>query len=219
MAATIQARLSERDEYSIARVRPAWMAFSTAWSVLVAMLGEVARLGSLSPRGERAAELRARFFPEDSSFVKTDAAAAWPMGARTLERIDAAGIAGELATFVGSDVLDAARRTTAQLREASGAGPAPRATVSSTAVAEGASELSQLLGVYCRLLAAKYDERVPASVERFRRAVRPLDEHRASRRSESDDDDEVDSIDPAVTPVTPDVRPGMPGSPPFLPGA
>ena len=111
-----------------------------------------------------------------------------------------------------------ARRTTTQLRETSGAGPAPRATVSSTAVAEGASELSQLIGVYCRLLGAKYDERVPASVERFRRAVRPLDEHRASRRSESDDD-EVESIDPAVTPVTPDVRPGMPGSPPFLPGA
>lgn len=215
-ATAIQAKLNERDETSVARVRPVWIAFAACWSVMTEILGALARLGSLSPRSAAAQALLSRFFPEGSAFVKEDAGAAWAAGARTLDRIDAAGAAAELGSFVGPETLEAARRATVALREAAGAGPMPRETVSTTAVVQTTSELSQLIGLYCRLLAAKLDERDPRTVERFRKAVTPLDEYRASRRG-GEDDDEVTPVAPATptTPVTPakPIAPGLPGAP------
>lgn len=69
------------------------------------------------------------------------------------------------------------------------------------------------------MLAGKVDETSAASVERFRRAVAPLDEYRAARaaRGGSDDDDVVD-VEVAAGPRATPIAPGMPGSSPFITG-
>lgn len=220
-AEVVQDRLIDRERFAPARVRPLLIAFATAWSVLGEILGALARLGDLSPRTGRAGTLYASLFPEGTAFVKEDSGAAWAAGQRVLTRIDGEGLAPALVELVGSDVLDAARNATAKLREAAGAGPSPREAASSTAVSDAVGAFADALGFYCRLLSSKVRMRDARSVDRFRKAVAPLDEYRASVRNagaESDDQEETDAeadVLSAPAPAVP-IRPGMPGSSPFI---
>ena len=214
-ADAVQEGLNDRDRFSAGRVRPALQLFGTAWVAFFEMLCALARFSSeMSPRGPRAQALLTSLFPDGIAFVKQDAGAAWAAGQRRLDRIETEGLTLGVGELVGSDVLEAARRTTMALREASGAGPTPREHAS--VIADTVSRFSQSLASYCRLLVAKVHESDPASVDRFRRAVMPLDQYRASRRGHEDDDDEVID-DPVVTdPAAPPIAPGMPGAPPFM---
>ena len=211
-AAVVEDVLSDRDRFSQARVRPAFVSFGTAWSVLGDMLAALARMpADATARGPRAATLYASIFPDGTTFVKLDAGAAWAAGQRRLDRIDADGITASVDELVGADVLVAARRATANLREATGAGPAPRDVPSSTALSEATAAFGRELGGYCRVLVAKLDETNASSVARFKRAVFPLDEYRSARRS--DDDTEGDLF---VAPANDAIAPGMPGASPFI---
>jgi hypothetical protein len=74
------------------------------------------------------------------------------------------------------------------------------------------ARFSRLVGIYCRVLGSKVDEADPASVERFRKAVAPLIEYRASRRGK----DEEDEVAPVLG--DPNAPPGHPNSSPFMTG-
>jgi hypothetical protein len=212
-ATAVQEALNDRDRLSAGRVRPALLLFGTAWVVVFEIMSALARLGSdVSARAAKAQAMLALLFPEGITFVKEDAGAAWAAGQRRLDRIESEGLGPAIVELVGSDVLEAAKRATAGLREASGAGPAPRDQ--GAVVADRVASFTRHLAIYCRLLLAKLDETDPASVERFRRAVLPLDEYRASRRGSETDEELLDAV---ATPGTPPIAPGLPGSPPFGP--
>lgn len=216
-AEAVQAQLIERERFAPARVRPLLFAFGTAWSILGDVLGALARHGDLSPRTARAAALHASLLPEGTTFVKDDAGAAWAAGERVLSRIDAEGLAPALVELVGEDVLDAARSATRKLREAAGAGPAPREAASTPSVSEAVAVFTDVLGFYSRLLSSKVRMRDARSIDRFRKAVAPLDEYRANVRSSGADDDDADELR-APAPAVP-IPPGMPGASPFITGS
>lgn len=209
--------LTEREQSSAGRVRPAYLAFQNGWGVFGDTLAVLSRLpADASTRGPRAVAMKAEVLPEGTAFALLDAGAAWNAGERRLKYIDDHAMGPQVAELVGADVLETVRRVTAGLREASGAGPVYQEAPSTTAVAEKLTDFSQLVGMYCRLLAAKVDERRPATVERFRRAIGPLEQYRASRRGQEESDDEL--LAPPAPPNGTPIAPGMPGSSPFMTG-
>ena len=216
-AAGVREVLSERDRFSAARVRPALAFFGSMWAMLGEMIAALARLpAEHGPRGPRAAAIALTLLPEGVSFVKLDAGAAWAEGKRRLHRIETEGMATELEGLVGADVLRAVRAATTALGEAVGAGPSPREIPSGTALQEALTNFSRNLAAYCRVLAGKVDETSAASVERFRRAVAPLDEYRAARAARGGSDDDEEEI--VSAPVGAPIAPGLPGSSPFITG-
>ena len=73
--------------------------------------------------------------------------------------------------------------------------------------------ISRVTTRYCRLLAAKLDETDPASIARFRKAVAPIDELRATRTSNNGGviaEDDREQPEPATP--TPVVGPASPGA-------
>jgi hypothetical protein len=205
--------LLDREQASPARVRPAYAHFMTMWSILHDLLADLARVpGEVSPRGPRAAALVSEALPLGISFVQLQAAEAWSAAQRRLDLIDKRGLGPEIESLIGPDMLDGVRKATLRLREASGAGPTPSNAPSSTAVAERLATFSQLVGMYCRILAAKVDERDAVTVQRFRKAVAPLAEYRASRRGADRAEEEPEPVG------DPSVLPGMPGAMPLAAG-
>lgn len=209
----VQASLLDREQATPARVRPAYVAFVTLWSIFNDALVAIARIpGEISPRGPRAAALMSEVLPEGIAFAQLEAGQAWAAAARRLALVDDKGLGPVIAEAIGADVLEGVRGATLRLREAVGAGPTPTEFASSTAVAEKLADFSRLVGIYCRLLSAKVDEADLATVERFRKAVGPLIEYRASRRGQDETGDDALPVgDPAIPP-------GMPGASPFVTG-
>lgn len=211
----VQDSLRDREQASPSRIKVPYTALAVMWSILFDALVAISRIpAEVSPRGPRALALVREVLPEGTTFMQLEAGQAWSASVRRLKVIDERGLAPAIGELVGSDVIDGVRTATATLREALGAGPTPIDIASSTAVAEKIANFSRLVGIYCRILAAKFDESDAASVERFRKAIAPLIEYRASRRGQDDDDDV------AAPPVVgnPAIAPGLPGSSPFITG-
>ncbi len=85
-----------------------------------------------------------------------------------------------------------------------GAGKKARELPSTTALQEALRSFSKAVAKYCRVLAANVEEDDPQSVERFRKAVAPIDEYR-SRQTRSAEP--VDAADPAAPVVEPEPTP------------
>ena len=189
-------------------VQPERAAFVAAMGALHDALLAVERLPrGHSDRAERAARLRTLAFPEGITFVRKDAAASWSDGDRHLRRIADEGLERELTALVAPEFLAVAKKTTAALGEALGVGRTKRTTPRTTALADQLFLVSRALVRYCRLLIGKVDERDAESVERFRKAVVPIDELRALRGSSVGTvvaEDDAEPITPDV-PVTPPV--------------
>jgi hypothetical protein len=188
--------LIERARLGVGRVRPAVIAFSNAWSACSEVLGGFARIEG--PSGDDARMLVATLFHDGVGFVKLDARAGWAAGVRQLTRIDGEGLAPKLESIIGAAMLAHIRATTASLGNAIGAGPTHVDAPSSTALAEKVADFASDVAAYARLLAAKVDERDPASVARFLKAMAPLDEYRASRRGVTDDESDDETAAPVV---------------------
>ena len=94
------------------------------------------------------------------------------------------------------------RTATEKLGNAIGAGTEQRDIPSKTALAEQVGEFARAVAAYARVASARVDEKNGESVQRFLKAMAPLDGYRASRKgsTEDDDNDVVDGT-PPVTPV------------------
>lgn len=182
-AAQIQAIYAERDRVTKGRVRAVFDGFINYWSAMHEVLAGLARLDTqFGDVGERARALVGSYFPDAVSFVKLDAHAAWFEAQRRLDRMREEGQVEEIGALAGEPVFAAVRKGTAELGEAIGVGKTPRGELpSTTAMQEAVAKFSRAVGAYGRLLAAKVDEEDAASIERFRRAVAPMDEYRSMR--------------------------------------
>ena len=204
--------ITERERAGASRVRPMMLSFINAWSGGSEVLGGLSRAdGQL---GAVAKAMSEALFADGVSFVKLDANAAWFEGQRRLDRIDEENLARKLAALVGEQLVTQMRNTTLSLGNAIGVGDEHLEVPSTTALAEKVAVFARAVAAYARLLSAKVDESDGDSVERFRKALAPLDEYRASRKGSTDDDEDGTEL-PVVTPVAP-VSPGMPNASPFV---
>jgi hypothetical protein len=205
-------------------VRPTLDDFTSVWGGLYEGLVAKSRMpASFSDRGERAATLVTRIFPDGVSFVRRDAHAAWSDGDRRLALIAELGLEGELDQIAGADHLEAAKKATAALGEALGVGHTRRESLRGADLQATVARFSREVARYARMIAASVNVADPITVARFRSAVaEPIDGLR-SRRGGSD---EGPLADPSVEPATPVVAlpsapviasPSTPGGAPLSP--
>jgi hypothetical protein len=201
--------ITERERAGVGRVRPMMLAFINAWSGGSEVLGGLARVdGQL---GADAKAMSEALFSDGVSFVKLDATAAWFEGQRRLDRIDDESLGQKLAALVGEQLVTQMRTTTENLGNAIGVGAEHVELPSGTALAEKVAVFARAVAAYARLLSAKVDESDGDSVDRFRRAMAPLDDYRASRKGSTDEEEDTTDV-PPVAPVTP-ATPVMNGAP------
>jgi hypothetical protein len=204
--------ITERERAGVGRVRPMMLAFINAWSGGSEVLGGLSRAdGQL---GADAKAMSEALFADGVSFVKLDANAAWFEGKRRLDRIDDEDLGRKLAALVGEQLVTQMRSTTVSLGNAIGVGTEQIEVPSKTALAEKVAVFARAVAAYARLLSAKVDETDGDSVDRFRKAMAPLDDYRASRKGSSDDD-ETETELPVVPPGAP-VPTGHPSPSPFV---
>jgi hypothetical protein len=194
--------LDERQ--STGGVRPTFDDFGNAWGGLCDALTAKSRLpASLSDRGERAAALVARIFPDGTMFVRRDAHAAWSDGDRRLALIAEQKLEHELSELVGEEHVDAVKKATAALGEALGVGHTRREALRGSDLQDTVARFSREVARYARMMAASVDVNDAATVLRFRRSVaEPIDALR-SRRGGSDDTLDTPPADPAAEPTEP----------------
>lgn len=210
LAEQVQDVLAERDRFSGARVRPYRDAFIKYWGALHDLLVARARLGAdFGDEGVRSQALLDSYFAEGVAFLQLDAYAAWFEAQRRLDRMSEEEQLGELEAVAGPAMVQAIKKGTSALADAIGVGKVARNEVpSATAVQETMAKFSRAVGAYARLLAAKVDEENPASIERFRRAVAPIDEYRSMRGRGGSDEAEPGEPEPAEPqPSEPSIEP------------
>jgi hypothetical protein len=161
-------------------------------------------LSTLSPehgsRGARGAVLLGAIFPDGTRFVTADAELGWDetetrvavMIARRDEIVEVVG---------GPELVAAIEASLRAMGDALGVGPTPREVPTRETLRAERKRLSLAIAAYCRLLSGKVRDDDAASVERFLRAVAPLDEYRVTRRITDVDDDEEDREEELVTPA------------------
>ena len=182
-AAAEEVRLvqAERDKLAPAQLRPVLTPFVSDWSALYGALLAKARVSPLvSDVGARAGVVAGSLFPDGVAFVQLPARGAWSEAFRRLERIDNEKMKKEIDELVGKEFLVGVERTTQALADALGMGEEPKVGSSSAALQDALNAFGRSVGAYGRVLAAHCDDSDPVSVERFLKAVKPMDEHRAA---------------------------------------
>jgi hypothetical protein len=199
-----------RERFGPAKMRPLLALFVNGFSAVYEGLVAASRVTlDVSDRGERATAVLNTLFADGVSFTQLDAESAWSEGARRLERIKVEGLKKEIDTLIGEDLLATAVKATAKLADAIGTGQV-RPVPTTTALQESLSRFGRSVGAYGRAMAATVDEDDEASVDRFVKAMTPIDQHRAAlaqgRGSSSDNGEDVE------TPVVSD-SPSVVGAP------
>lgn len=160
-------------------LQPLDAALDSGWVGLREAIESRSRLIGV-PSGARAAKLRDLLFPEGTSFVRADYRQQWAASQLHLERIDEEELAAEIDALAGPDYLPFIRRAHAAFGDALGLGADRPEAPSTTAIADASSALAFAIAEYGRLLTGELDRTDPDSVATFRRAMAPIDEHRAT---------------------------------------
>jgi hypothetical protein len=212
--------LYDRDRVSSARIRQPLSSFTTSMGALHDVLVATSTLsGAESERAARAKEVLGTFFADGVAFTKLEAPAAWYEGERRMQQIEKHGLTEEIIAITGPGFLPAARKATTDLGEAIGVGSTPRDQPASRALQQKLAKFSRKVSAYVRLLAAAVDEESEDSVQRFLKAVAPIDEYRRTGRTLASEEESQDpstepqpAIDGANVPATP-ASPSTPASP------
>ena len=188
----------ERTGQSNARVAEPRAALLTAY---LAMHGSLTAKGDLGGKqAARAIEIRIAYLGDDK-IGRADAQAVWTIADGALRKIDAAGIGGEIDSLIGPDYLATLRERTRTLGEAIGVGRTVHESIDSTKMRAALRRFTKATSKYFRLLAAEVDEESEESVDRFLKAVSPIDEYRASVRASGVSEDEDEGEQPAPAPA------------------
>jgi hypothetical protein len=207
-AADVAEVQSERDRLGPARVRPLLSAYDNGWSALHEALVAAARIPAVvSNRGQRSRAILESVFPDGISFVVLDAEAAWAEGKRRVDRLRDEGFEATLAELIGSDFVATVDTVTKDLADAIGTGSRPHVVLNTSALQEALWRFGRAVGNYGRLMAATCDQESAASVERFLRAMAPIDAHRNAARSGGDHEADRDDAAPPMSPTSEVVAP------------
>lgn len=164
------------------------------------------------PEAEQAEMLLAKILPNDASFITAGFEEQFFASKITLKRIDDHGLETELHGLLGEAHLAFLRDAHGRFGDALGLGDADEAEEVTGSTRDAIRQLANSIANYGRLLVGWVDPDDEASMQTFRRAVKPLDQYRATVFGGSaDGDDEPDPVTDA--PPVEDVRPTDPVPP------
>jgi hypothetical protein len=203
-AEEVAAVQSERDRLGPARLRPVLSLYANGWGALYEALLAAMRVPvEVSDRAARSQAIADSLFPEGISFVQLDAEAAWSEGNRRVDRVNHEGMKPALHELIGPDYFATAENVTAKLADAIGTGRAVLLSPSTTALQEALARFGRAVRDYGRQMVPSCNENDSASVERYLRAMQPIDQHRDTARSSGGGDGDDDKGEP--------IKPGTPG--------
>ena len=149
------------------------------------MLGGLARFEG-EEKAARAKRLIERLFAEGIAFLNLSYERELVVGETLLKRIDDEGLEAEIVDLTDAIVVPYIRTAQADLADVLGLGPSDGERANTRAMADALDALSESIARYVRILAGETDERDPASLAIFEKAVvGPLDEHRAYHRKQT----------------------------------
>ncbi|UJR84200.1 hypothetical protein [Sandaracinus amylolyticus] len=183
-AVDLQTEVKARGRTRPESLRPLDSAFDGSWSALRDRLAAWSKVQSASferPR-ERAEQLLAAYFSDGVQFVTLAYEAEWVYGEQLLERFDEEGALADIERLAGAEFVANVREQQAALGAALGlTGKRGTEEVASTSgLAERVSALASAIADYTRRLSGEVETDDPKSVAAFRKAVAPLDAHRAA---------------------------------------
>jgi hypothetical protein len=199
-----------RERGSAARLQGPRNKLAISFSALYEILGGLARIpAEVDDVGRRAGAIQSSLFPDALTFTRLEAAATWAHATRLLDRIEEEGLEPQIEAMAGPAVLAWIRIALKELGMAIGIGSEPVASTGSSDLMRAVTAFQNAVASYVRVLAAAVDEDDAKSVERFFKAVAPIDQlrSRANGSSEPDEEEETDVVPveptPVVTPVAP----------------
>lgn len=181
--------------------RKADMRIDNAWGILLDRLESYARLPVDNfPRAERAREL-IDTLARNREWLKLPYRAEWAESGKRVQKIDDEALAADIDDLAGPEFLKEVRQAHKAYGIALGQTEAAPETLDVN-LAAPLRALSKSIGRYGLVVAAMIDDD-PATLAIVRKALRPIDEHRArhARRTSSGESDEPAT--PQVTPSTP----------------
>lgn len=181
----VQGVWQERSARTPLDPRPFDKRFDNGWGGLHGMLSGLARLEG-EEKAARAARLIASLFSEGTAFLNFSYERELVVGETLLKRIDDEGLEAEIADLTDPIVVPYIRSAQADLADVLGLGTTDPERVNTRAMADALDALAGSIARYLRILAGETDERDPASLAIFEKAVvGPLDHHRAYHRKQA----------------------------------
>ncbi|MBN8614133.1 MAG: hypothetical protein J0L92_26280 [Deltaproteobacteria bacterium] len=178
----------------------------TSWSSMNAALLAIATVpGDVDADGPEAAAIALKLFPQGITFTQDDAHAVWRSGHVLISRITEEGLEARLDALVPA-LRASVMHTHTQLGSALGVDGSVGAVPTTRSLADAVSRFAFAVSSYARALSVGLDPQNEVAMERFEKALGPIEDFRVTGKS--DGDDEADEGPPPVFP------PGTP--PPFV---
>ena len=178
----------------------------TAWSSMSTALLAIATVPSnVDDDGPEAAAIALKLFPEGVTFSQDDAHAVWRGSHVLLSRITEEGLEARLDALVPA-LRASVMHAHAELGAALGVDGSTGAVPTTRSLADAVSRFAFAVSGYARALSVGLDPQNEVAMERFEKALGPIEDFRVTGKS--DGDDEADEGPPPVFP------PGTP--PPFV---
>ena len=178
-------------------LKPLDKIFDGGWGGTFDMLRGLARFVG-SEKAVRAQRLLDTLLHEGAGFLTSSYEAEWLHGKTLLTRIDKEGFAEELTALTDEIVLPYITSATNALGDALGLGDEDVDHPVTASMLDALEAQITAVAAYVRILAGETDEKDPASVARFLKAVAPIDRLRAyhaARRTKTEEE-EVTVVDP-----------------------
>lgn len=179
-------------------LKPLDKIFDGGWGGTFDMLRGLARFVG-SEKAVRAQRLLDTLLHEGAGFLTSSYEAEWLHGKTLLTRIDKEGFAEELTALTDEIVLPYITSATNALGDALGLGDEDVDHPVTASMLDALEAQITAVAAYVRILAGETDEKDPASVARFLKAVAPIDRLRAyhaARRTKTEEE-EVTVVDPS----------------------
>jgi hypothetical protein len=156
-----------------------------AWVGLRMALEALTKL-TARPVSKEAAEVLRLALPHDTGFVTAAFEVQWNESETHLKRIEEDGLDARITALAGAEFMPAIRDGHAAFADALGLGDAPVESKEAVAISGAIADLTIAIAEYGRILSGELDRKDAASIDAFKKAMAPIDGHRAwlaSRRT------------------------------------
>lgn len=162
----------------------------TAWSSMNAALLAIATVpGEVDADGPEAAAIALKLFPEGITFTQDDAHAVWRSGHVLLSRITEEGLEARLDALVPA-LRASILHAHAELGAALGVDGSVGAVPTTRSLADAVSRFAFAVSSYARAMSVGLDPQDERAMERFEKALAPIETMRLTGKSDGDDEDE-----------------------------
>jgi len=185
--------------------RPADIRVDKAWEALYSRLDAYASLPSGEHKGaKRAAELLDVIYPDGLQFLTLPYNAEWAEGEKRLRLIEDDELSEDIDALAGPEFLAEVRKAHTIYGEAIGV-TKPSGEGKRVNLVDPLRTLGRAITQYALQVIAMVDDERPESVEVVRRALRPIDDHRADAAHRAARADKEDLPPPTTETTVPDV--------------